>query len=270
MRGKPASFWFGTIVVGGFLVLALIGPLVAPYGQADTAGNAWQPASHAFLLGTDNLGRDVLSRLLYGTRNTIAIALAAALLSFAIGMQLGFVAAIVGGVSDHAISRVVDVVMSIPTLIFALVILSLLPHSILSLILVMAVLDSTRVFRIARSIGRDIVVMEYVEAARLRGERLAWIMRREVLPNAWTPIISEFGLRFCFMILFLSALSFLGLGIQPPAADWGSMVRENATGLGFGVVVPLIPAGAIVLLTVAVNLLVDWQLNHANVAGGAA
>ncbi|MFO1056125.1 MAG: ABC transporter permease [Dongiaceae bacterium] len=257
---RPPSFWIGAVLVAAFLVLAVIGPSIAPYAEADAAGDAWQPPSAEFLLGTDNLGRDVLSRLLYGTRRTIGIALSATLLSFAIGMTLGFVAAVSRGAVDQAISRVVDVLMSIPTLIFALVVLSLLPHSTLMLVLVMAVLDSTRVFRLARSVARDVAVLEFVEAARLRGEGLAWVIRREILPNTLTPIISEFGLRFCFVILFLSALSFLGLGIQPPQADWGGMVRENANALGFGLFMPLIPAAAIVLLTVSVNLLVDWQL----------
>lgn len=257
---RPVSFWIGAVLVAAFLVLAVIGPAIAPYGEADAAGDAWQPPSAEFLLGTDNLGRDVLSRLLYGTRRTIAIALSATLLSFAIGMTLGFLAAVSRGAVDQGISRIVDVLMSIPTLIFALVVLSLLPHSTLMLVLVMAVLDATRVFRLARSVARDVAVLEFVEAARLRGEGLAWVIRREILPNTLTPIISEFGLRFCFIILFLSALSFLGLGIQPPQADWGGMVRDNANALGFGLVMPLIPAAAIVLLTVAVNLLVDWQL----------
>lgn len=264
MSDKSLSFWFGAGIVGLYLIAALIGPWVAPYGESEAAGDVWQPFSAEFLLGTDSLGRDVLSRLLYGTRTTILIALSATLLSFAIGMFLGFLAAVVGGVVDQTISRGVDVLMSIPTLIFALVVLSLLPHSKIVLILVMAVLDSTRVFRLSRAVARDVAVMDFVEAARLRGEGLGWVMRREVLPNTLPPIISEFGLRFCFIILFLSAVSFLGLGIQPPEADWGGMVRDNANAIGFGLVLPLIPAAAIVLLTIAVNLLVDWQLNRSS------
>lgn len=261
---RSLSFWFGASIVGFFLVIAAIGPWIAPYGESEAAGAVWLPFSREFLLGTDSLGRDVLSRLLYGTRTTIVIALVATLLSFAIGMTLGFTAAVVGGFVDQAISRVVDVLMSIPMLIFALVVLALLPHSILILISVMAVLDSTRVFRLARAIARDVAVMDFVEAARLRGEGLGWVIRREVLPNTLPPLISEFGLRFCFIILFLSAVSFLGVGVQPPQADWGGMVRDNANAIGFGLILPLIPAAAIFTLTIAVNLLVDWQLNRSS------
>jgi peptide/nickel transport system permease protein len=179
-------------------------------------------------------------------------------------MTLGFFAAVIGGFADQAISRAVDVVMSIPTLIFALVVLSVLPPSTLILILVIAILDSTRVFRLTRAVAMDVAVMDFVEVARLRGEGLGWVIRREVLPNTLPPLIAEFGLRFCFAFLFLSALSFLGLGIQPPQADWGGMVRDNANAISFGLIVPLIPAAAIALLTIAVNLVVDWQLNRAS------
>jgi peptide/nickel transport system permease protein len=147
-----------------------------------------------------------------------------------------------------------------------LVVLAVLPPSVLTLILVIAVLDSTRVFRLSRAVAMDVAVMDYVEVARLRGERLPWIIFREVLPNTLPPLIAEFGLRFCFAFLFLSSLSFLGLGIQPPAADWGGMVRDNANAISFGLVVPLIPASAIAILTIGVNLVVDWQLARASTA----
>jgi peptide/nickel transport system permease protein len=130
------------------------------------------------------------------------------------------------------------------------------------LVVIIAVLDSTRVFRLARAVGMNIVVMDYVEVSRLRGEGLWWVITREVLPNAMPPLVAEFGLRFCFVFLFLSALSFLGLGIQPPTADWGSMVRDNATLITFGDITPLLPAAAIALLTVGVNFVVDWFLHQ--------
>jgi peptide/nickel transport system permease protein len=270
MRNTPLSAWFGFTVIAIYIFLAIFGPWIAPYGESAIVGDVWLPASSEHWLGTDNLGRDILTRLLYGARNTIAVALAATLLSFALGMSLGFLAAVVGGFTDQAISRSVDVVMSIPTLIFALVVLSVLPSSTLILILVIAVLDSTRVFRLSRAVAVDVAVMDFVEVARLRGEGLGWVIRREVLPNTLPPLIAEFGLRFCFAFLFLSALSFLGLGIQPPAADWGGMVRDNANAISFGLTIPLIPAGAIALLTVAVNLVVDWQLNRASLLRGRA
>ena len=256
----------GFAIIALFAAMALLGPLLAPHGESQVVGDVWLPFSAEFPLGTDNLGRDVLSRLLYGASRTIGVALGATLLSFALGMSLGFLAAVVGGWLDQAVSRAVDTLMAIPTLIFALVILSVLPPSIVVLVLVIAILDSTRVFRLSRAVAMDIAVMDFVEVARLRGEGLGWVITREVLPNTLPPMIAEFGLRFCFAFLFLSSLSFLGLGIQPPAADWGGMVRDNANAISFGMIVPLIPAAAIALLTIGVNLVVDWQLGRASTA----
>ncbi len=191
------------------------------------------------------------------------MAAAATLLSFALGASFGFLAAVAGGRVDQLLSRLNDVLMSVPTLIFALVVLSILPKTLLVLILVMAVLDSTRVFRVARAIASDLAVMDFVEVARMRGEGWGWIIRREILPNAWSPLLAEFGLRFAFAVIFLSTLSFLGLGIQPPEADWGGLVLENKDGLLFGVTAALVPGLAIAVLAVAVNLVVDWLINRA-------
>ena len=170
-------------------------------------------------------------------------------------------AAIVRGWLDQVLSRIVDALMAIPTLIFALVLLSIFGTSVTNLILIIAVLNSTRVFRLSRAVSQNVVVMDYVEAARLRGEKLPWIMRREILPNILPPLVVEFGLRFCFVFLTISALSFLGLGVQPPTADWGSMVFENKTLITYGNITPLLPAAAIALLTVGVNFVVDWFLH---------
>jgi peptide/nickel transport system permease protein len=162
---------------------------------------------------------------------------------------------------DQALSRTVDALMSIPSLIFSLMLLSVFGSSIPSLIVIIALLDSTRVFRLSRATGLNVVVMEYVEAARLRGETSAWIIRHEILPNIMPPLVAEFGLRFCFVFLTISALSFLGVGIQPPTADWGSMVRESAGFIAYGDITPLLPAGAIALLAISVNFVVDWFLH---------
>ncbi len=159
-------------------------------------------------------------------------------------------------------SRGVDLLMSIPTLIFALVVLSVLPGNIVTLIVVMGVLDSTRVYRLARAVAVDINVMDFVEAAKLRGEGRIWIIFREILPNALSPLVAELGLRFIFAVLFLSALSFLGLGVQPPEADWGGMVKENKEGIVFGIPAALIPAAGIAVLAISVNLVADWILNR--------
>ena len=220
-------------------------------------------------LGTDNLGRDLLTRMMYGARVTLLIAGAATALSFTVGVLLGFVAAVMGGWVDQWLSRGVDALMAIPTLIFALVVLSVLPSTVLVLVLVLGILDATRVFRLSRAVAADINVMDYVEAAKLRGEKTRWIVLSEILPNALTPLISELGLRFIFAVLFLSALSFLGLGVQPPDADWGGMVKENKEGIVFGIPAALIPAAAIAVLTISVNLVADWVLNRtADLKGG--
>jgi peptide/nickel transport system permease protein len=162
------------------------------------------------------------------------------------------------------LSRIVDVIMAIPRVIFALLLLTIFGTGMVNLILIIAILDSTSVFRLTRAVSMNVVVMEFVEAANLRGESLWWIIRREILPNILPPLISEFGLRFCFVFLSISALSFLGLGLQPPTADWGSMVKETASLISFGDITPLLPAGAIALLTVGVNFVVDWMLHRSS------
>ena len=259
---KPTLLaWFGLTVIAIFIFVAIFTPWLAPYGQSANVGGTWDEPSMKMLLGADQIGRDMLTRIMYGARMTIGVALAITLLSFLIGIVLGFVSAVLGGWVDMFFSRLVDVMLSIPGLIFALIILGVFGSSIPVLILTIAVLDSTRVFRLSRALGMNLTVMEYVEAARLRGEGLWWIIRREILPNAWAPLISEFGLRFCFNFLFIAGLSFLGLGIQPPYADLGGMVRENAAAINFGMMAPIYPATAIALLTVSVNLVVDWMLS---------
>ena len=263
----PFSAWFGMVVIAIYLIAAIFAPLIAPYGEAEVVGKAYQPAGAEFWLGTDQIGRDLFSRLVYGARNTIGIAFLTTLLSFIIGGTLGVLTALKRGWLDQSISRVVDAFLSIPALIFALMLLAVFGKSIINLIFILALLDSTRVFRLARATALDVVVMDYVEAAKLRGEKMGWIIFKEVLPNILPPMITEFGLRFCFVFLTISALSFLGVGIQPPTADWGSMVAESKTLITFPVrnfpwiPAPFYPAIAIALLTVAINFVVDWFLH---------
>lgn len=258
----PPGAALGLLLTVLFLAMAVLAPLLAPYPMNETVSDVWQPASAAHWLGTDNLGRDLLARMIYGARTTIFIAAAATAISFILGSVLGFAAAVVGGWFDTLMSRFVDLMMAIPTLIFGLVILSVLPSTVATLILVMGILDSTRVYRLSRAVAADINVMDFVEAAKLRGEGRSWIIFREILPNALSPLVSELGLRFIYAVLFLSALSFLGLGVQPPQADWGGMVKENKDGIVFGVPAALIPAAAIALLAISVNLVADWILNR--------
>jgi peptide/nickel transport system permease protein len=263
-RTMPLTAGFGLLMILIYILVALLAPAIAPFSETEIVGREYQPWDEVHLLGTDNLGRDMLSRLIYGARNTVGIAFATTALAFILGSVLGLLAAVVGGWLDQLLSRTVDVLMAIPALIFALLLLTIVGTSIINMILVIAVIDATRVVRLARAVAMNIVVMDYVEAAKLRGEGLWRLITREILPNALAPLVAEFGLRFCFVFLTISALSFLGLGIQPPTADWGSMVRDNATLISFGDITPLLPAGAIALLTVSVNFVVDWQLHRAS------
>ena len=257
----PLSAKVGVLAILAYAFVALFAPLLAPYGETAIVGSSYELWSDKFFFGTDNIGRDMLTRLIYGARNTIGIAFLTVAIAFFVGGTLGMLAAILGGVYDLVIGRLVDILMAIPSLVFALLLLTVFGTSIPSLVLIIALLDSTRVFRIARSAAMNVVVMEFVEAARLRGEAMAWVIRKEVLPNITAPLLAEFGLRFCFVFLFIAALSFLGLGIQPPLADWGSMVRETATLINYNDITPLLPAIAIAGLTVAVNFVVDWMLH---------
>jgi len=267
LKKAPISAWFGLIVIVAYVIVALFAPLLAPYGEAQIFATPYALWDDTHILGTDQIGRDVMSRMIFGARNTMGIALVTTLLSFFIGGSLGLIAAINRSWLDQFLSRTTDVLMAIPSLIFALMLLSIFKPSVLSLICIIAVLDSTRVFRLTRSVAINVVVMDYVEAARLRGEKMRWIMRHEILPNIMPPLVAEFGLRFSFVFLTIAALSFLGVGIQPPTADWGSMVRENASLIQFAQydlkagITPLLPAAAIGLLTVAVNFVVDWFLH---------
>jgi peptide/nickel transport system permease protein len=267
----PLSAKFGMIMVVIFMLCAIFAPQLAPYGETEVVAAFWQPPSlervdgnFPLLLGTDQIGRDVLSRMLYGARNTIFLALVITALGFLIGVSLGLLASTLKGFFDQVISRTVDILMAFPTLILALVVLTVMGTSTTILVLVIALIDSTRVFRVSRAVAADIEVMDFVEVARLRGERLWWVMSQEILPNALPPLIAEFGLRFCFVFLFISSLSFLGLGLQPPTADWGSMVRENAAAISFGIITPLLPAAAVGVLTISVNFIVDWFLHEAS------
>ncbi|NKC13049.1 MAG: ABC transporter permease subunit [Gammaproteobacteria bacterium] len=264
MRTAPLTASFGLFVIVVYIVAALFAPVIAPFGEAQVVSGSYAPADDKMLLGGDQLGRDMFSRIIYGARNTVGIALLTTLIAFTVGSLAGLMSATLGGWVDQACGRIVDTLMAIPQLVFALLLLTIVGTDIINLILVIALLYSPLVYRLARAVAGNIVVMDYIEAARLRGEKTWYLIVREILPNATAPLVAEFGLRFCFVFLAISALSFLGLGIQPPTADWGSMVRENATLISFGEVTPLIPAAAIALLTVSINFVVDWMLHRSS------
>lgn len=257
------SAWVGLAILVFWLAVALLGPAFAPHGESEILSDrSFAPAGEVGLLGSDYLGRDVFSRVLYGARMTMGLALITTLISLGAGVVLGFSAAVSGGITDGVLSRINDAIMAFPAIILALMVITALGTSLVIVVLTVALIDATRVYRIARALAMDISVMDFVEVARARGESLWWITRREILPNALGPLAAEFGIRFTFAILFISALSFLGLGVQPPAADWGVMVRENLQGLLFGSAAALLPAASVASLTVGVNLLVDWFLQH--------
>lgn len=269
LKAIPFSAWLGLTIVTLNLLVFVFGPMLAPYGQNEIVGAPFDPPSAQFWFGLDQNGRDMASRLLAGAQMSIGVSLAASLISFCIGIPMGFIAALFGGWVDTVLSRLVDTVMCIPVLISALVVLQALGSSVPVLILTIALLDSTRVFRLARVVAQGISVLEYAETARLRGESLGWLITREILPNALPPLIAEFGMRFCFTFLFVAGLSFLGLGIQPPFADWGGMVKDNQQAILYGLYAPLFPAAAIALLTIGVNLVVDWLLSSGGTTQGA-
>ncbi|MHA7851211.1 ABC transporter permease [Roseovarius sp.] len=323
LRTAPLTAAFGMFVIFTYAIAGIFAPWIAPFGEAEVISTAFAVPDGDMLLGADQLGRDMFSRIIYGARNTVALALAGTVMAFVLGALAGLLAATTGGWFDQVLGRTSDVIMSIPSLIFALLMLSIFggalansttsfwlmfgfamvtgllvvvakaENNVLSwlaglailvgvsagfslgmltifnpseviLILVVGVIYSPRVFRLTRAVAGNVVVMDYIEAAKLRGEGKWYLIRREILPNSTAPLIAEFGLEFCFVFLLVAGLSFLGLGIQPPTADWGSMVRENATLISFGDITPLIPAAAIALLTVAVNFVVDWMLHRSS------
>ncbi|MEM7295668.1 MAG: ABC transporter permease, partial [Pseudomonadota bacterium] len=285
-RQMPLTASFGVLIIMCYAIVAIFAGVIAPYGQEEIlgaanvvpGGNPDIGGSPDFPLGTDQIGRDILSRLIFGAQNTVGIAFATTCLAFFIGGTLGFLAAALGGWLDNILSRIVDVLMAIPALIFALLLMTIatvwapqlgIPLT-LFMVVIIAVIDSTRVYRLARAVGQNIVVMDYIESAKLRGEGLRYLMFEEILPNAYAPLLAEFGLRFCFVFLTIASLSFLGVGIQPPLADWGTMVRDMAQFINFAAfapqvaTAPLLAAGAIALLTVAVNFVVDWMLHKSS------
>jgi peptide/nickel transport system permease protein len=266
-RGQPSILFpaiasrAGFLIIGGWVVAAVLAPMIAPHGQAEILGDsAFSRASADTLLGTDYLGRDVLSRLLFGARLTLALATITTALAFVGGVLLGGVAGLVRGAIDNLLSRAVDALMSFPAIMLALIVITGLGTSLPVLVGTVALIEGTRVFRLARALTAEIAVTDFVEVARLQGEGPLWIIRNEILPNVLHPLAADLGLRFTYAILFISALSFLGLGVQPPQADWGGMVRENMSGLLLGSLAPIAPAAAIASITIGVTLTIDSLL----------
>jgi peptide/nickel transport system permease protein len=258
-RKRPAAvLWISAGIVAISLLLALVGPFVVPHDPTAFVSDAgFDAPSHIAWLGTDYMGRDLFSRLIDGTRVTLLMAFAATLLAHLVGDTLGLLAAVRGGIVDVVLSRIVDVMLSLPKLIVGLVVVAALGSSVTNLVVLSGIVYSASVFRISRAFGRDLCEQDFVRVARARGEGTWWILRGEILPHVIRPLAADFAIRMSFAILFMSSLSFLGLGVQPPNADWGGLVRENLDGLSAGSLAPIFPAAAIAIVAIALNLLVD-------------
>jgi len=242
----PITGAIGATVLIFWLVVAVVAPWIAPYSAGHVASpDVLGPITRAFPFGTDYLGRDMLSRVLLGARITVGVSLVATLLACLAGVTLALAAAARGGWLDAVLSRVLDAVISLPSLLFGLVVVASLGASMGVLIATAAVIYTPGAYRTARALAVNINALDFVTVAR------------EILPNLLLPVLTDFGLRFVYVVLLLSGLSFLGLGIQPPYADWGSLVRENLEGLVDGSPAVIMPAVAIATLTIAVNLLID-------------
>jgi len=252
------------LAVMGFWVLVAIGALFLgenALGEMSEAG-VFQGMSAQHWLGTDYLGRDMLVRIVAGAPYTLGVAFVATLLSCAVGAGLGLLAAVAGGWLDAALSRAMDTLISIPNKMLALVVVAAFGSSVALLVIMTILCYAPGCYRIIRSLAVNINAMDYVTVARARGERRGYIMRREILPNITGPLLADLGLRFIYVLRLLASLSFLGLGVQPPMADWGSLVRENLGALPVGGVSVLAPALALATLTIAANLVIDNLPGH--------
>jgi peptide/nickel transport system permease protein len=248
----------GLVIILFWAVVAIFAPLLTPYPVGDIVDfDYFGPVSSKFWMGTDYLGRDIFSRILMGARYTVGISLGAVTIACFIGVTLGMTAAVIGGWYDRVLSRFLDALTSIPSMMFGLVLVAAVGSSIPVLILTLAVIYTPGSYRFARALAVNVNTMDFITVARVRGEGIGYLIRTEILPNILGPVLADFGLRFVFIVLLLSGLSFLGLGVQPPYADWGALVRENIGGLPFGAPAVIFPSIAIATLTISVNLLID-------------
>jgi peptide/nickel transport system permease protein len=253
------SALLGMGLLGGVLLVSFVGTWLTTFNPNAISGEAYAAPDAIHLFGTDTLGRDVLARLIYGSRYTLGLSMASAALGFVLGAILGFVAGETGGHVDDVAVWVTDVLLSFPPLLFALIIIAALGSNLVVLVAAIAILHVPRTARVARALARRVAGLEFVELARARGEGLVSVLVREILPNTKRGLAAEFGLRLTFSILLLSSLSFLGLGIQPPAADWGMLVRENTSAIrSTNFWAELAPALAIAALAVGIAQISDW------------
>lgn len=248
----------GLAIILFWALVAILAPFMIPYPVGEIVDfDYFGPMSRTLWLGSDYLGRDMLSRILMGARYTVGISLAAVTIACFSGVVLGMIAAVTGGWFDTFLSRFLDALNSIPSKLFGLVVVAAVGSSIPVLILTLSVVYIPGAYRFARALAVNINAMDFITVARVRGESTIYLIRSEILPNIVGPVLADLGLRFVFIVLLLSGLSFLGLGVQPPYADWGALVRENIGGLPFGAPAVMFPSLAIASLTISVNLLID-------------
>ena len=252
-----ASGWIGLSIVAFWALASLIGPALLSRTGAAGGGEVFAPISAAHWLGTDYLGRDMFARVIEGARYTVGVAFVATLLASGTGTLLALLAAASGRWVDGVLSRTLDTLTAIPSKMFALLMVAGFGSSVPMLVITAAIIYVPGAYRIARSLAVNINALDYVTVARTRGEGTGYVMLREILPNIAGPMLADLGLRFVYVVLLLASLSFLGLGVQPPEADWGSLVRENIGALAEGGAAVIAPSLAIASLTIAVNLVID-------------
>jgi peptide/nickel transport system permease protein len=249
---------FGLTVVLGWAVIALLAPRLIPHSIGEIVDTDYfGPMSRDLWFGSDYLGRDMFSRILMGARYTVGMSLVAVILAGFTGIVLGMIAAVSGGWLDTVLSRFLDAMNSIPSKLFGLVVVAAVGSSIPVLIVTLSIIYTPGAYRFARALSVNVNTMDFMVVARIRGESLLYLIRAEILPNILGPVLADLGLRFVFIVLLLSGLSFLGLGVQPPYADWGALVRENIGGLAYGAPAVIFPSLAIASLTISINLLID-------------
>lgn len=257
-RPMPAQLKAGLVIVGSIVLLSLLAPWITPHPW-DTISirTRFQPPSMTYWFGTDDYGRDVLSRLLMGGRLSLAMGIGATLISVLIGVPAGLAAGYFGGKVDELLMRVADVLMAIPAIMLGLLVLAVTPPALWKTAVAVGFVYVPLIARVARSVTLGLANVEFVEAARARAESAAYILFREILPNAWPPLIVEASLRVTYAILLGSALSFLGLGAQPPSSDWGLMISEARAFIDRAPWIALAPGFAMCLLVVGINLIGD-------------
>jgi peptide/nickel transport system permease protein len=257
-RQLPAALVVGGALVLVLIVVAALAQWIAPYPYDQMhIRDCFLPPDLRYLAGTDEYGRDVFSRLLFGSQLSLALGVTATLISMGIGVPLGLIAGYRRGVTDELITRTLDVMMAFPPIMLVLLILAVTPPSLMKTAIAIGVLAVAPIARVTRSVTLDLMSGEFIEAARARGERLRYMLMRELLPNVWPVLMVEASLRVVFAVLLGAVLSFLGFGVQPPAADWGLMISNGRAFVDTAPWISLAPGIAMSITVIAISLVGD-------------